>query len=81
MSVKVQTEHVLDTLGMFCPIPIAYTKREMDQLDKGDILEVLADDPAALDDLTDWARRAGHEVVHWDRDGDEVHVFIRKLAT
>ena len=36
----------------------------------GDILEVFADDPAAEEDLTRFAKRAGHEIVSVEDQGD-----------
>ena len=40
---------------------------------------VYADDPAAEEDLTRFAKRAGHEVVAVENDGDQLHILIRRL--
>jgi TusA-related sulfurtransferase len=50
----------------------------MDEIEVGDVLEVLADDPAAEEDLTRFAKRAGHEVVLVERDGDELRMRMRR---
>ena len=42
------------------------------------MLEVLADDPAAEEDLTRFAKRAGHEVVAIEDEGDYKRFLIRK---
>jgi tRNA 2-thiouridine synthesizing protein A len=50
----------------------------MDGLEVGEVLEVLADDPAAEEDLTRFAKRAGHEMVFVEHRGDHSRFFIRK---
>jgi tRNA 2-thiouridine synthesizing protein A len=44
----------------------------------GDVLEVLADDPAAEEDLTRFAKRTGHEVVSIEDLGTYKRFLIRK---
>jgi len=45
----------------------------------GEILTVLADDPAAEDDISSWARRLGHEIVKLEKNGNEIHFEIKKV--
>jgi TusA-related sulfurtransferase len=40
---------------------------------------VFADDPAAEEDLTRFAKRAGHEVVSVEHDGDQLRILLRRL--
>ena len=47
MNISKQDHHIIDCIGLYCPMPILKTRQEMDKLGVGDILEVLADDPAA----------------------------------
>ena len=47
-------------------------------LEKGQVLKVTADDPAAEEDLKRLAKRLGHEVLEITHDGDEVTIVIRK---
>jgi len=53
----------LDARGLFCPSPVMQTNVELSKLQIGDLLTVLADDPAAEDDIANWARKLGHEEV------------------
>lgn len=50
----------------------------MDEMEKGQVLEVSADDPAAEADLRRLAERMGYEVLDAAREGDEVTLLIRK---
>ena len=68
----------LDCVGLFCPEPLFQTREAMDGLDVGETLEVLADDPAAEEDLTRFAKRAGHELIAVDDQGDYKRFLIRK---
>lgn len=65
----------LDCVGLFCPEPLFQAREAMDRLEPGEVLEVLADDPAAEEDLTRFAKRAGHEIVSIE-DNDEYKRFI-----
>ena len=69
----------LDCVGLFCPEPLFQTRQGIDALEVGDVLEVITDDPAAEEDLKRFAKRAGHEVVSFEKDGDEMRFLIRRL--
>jgi len=71
-------EKSLDCIGLFCPEPLFQTREAMDGLDAGDILEVFADDPAAEEDLTRFAKRAGHEIVLIEERDNYKRFLIRK---
>ena len=69
---------ILDCIGLYCPAPILQTRQEMDKLDIGEILEVLADDPAAEEDLKAWAKRAGQKILEIERTDEGMRVLILK---
>ncbi|MHB1343082.1 MAG: sulfurtransferase TusA family protein [Thermoleophilia bacterium] len=71
-------EESLDCIGLMCPEPLFQTRTAMDALQMGEVLEVLADDPAAKEDLTRFAKRAGHELVSVEDHGDYQRFLIRK---
>jgi tRNA 2-thiouridine synthesizing protein A len=68
----------LDCTGLYCPEPIFRTRVALDDMEKGQVLEVTADDPAAEEDLKRLAKRLGHEIIEVRKDGDEVTLLIRK---
>ena len=73
-----QIQQTLDCIGLYCPIPILKTRQEMDKLDIGDILEVLADDAAAEDDLKAWAKRTGQKILKIEKIDDNWRFLILK---
>jgi len=75
---NMEPDKEIDCIGLFCPEPIFRTRTAIDELEKGQILKVTADDPAAEEDLKRLAKRLGHEVLEITHDGDEVTIIIRK---
>jgi TusA-related sulfurtransferase len=71
-------EKELDLRGFYCPVPIIKTKIEIDKACEGDLITIIADDPAAEEDLKRWATRVGQEVVKITRSGRDVFVTIKK---
>ena len=65
-------------MGYYCPMPIAMTKEEIDNLQIGQILKVEADDPAAEEDIKRWAKRTGHEILIFEKEGTILTFYIKK---
>ena len=55
------------------------TNVELSKMQIGEILTVLADDPAAEDYIANWARKLGHEVVKMEKNGNEIRFEIKKI--
>jgi len=55
------------------------TNVELSKMQIGEKLTVLADDPAAEDDIANWARKLGHEVVKMEKNGYEIRFEIIKI--
>jgi len=70
----------LDAIGLLCPEPLFQARTAIDALEPGEVLEVLADDPAAEEDLARFAKRAGHEIVAVEDEGDYKRFLIRRGA-
>lgn len=79
MSDEVVVAQTLDCVGLYCPEPLFQTREGMDSIEVGEVLEVLADDPAAEEDLKRFAKRAGHEVVAAETDGGQLRILIRRM--
>jgi len=75
-------EHVerrlVDCVGLYCPVPVMRAREEIDKLARGAMMELVADDPAAGEDIPRWAKRTGHELVKTWQEGGELHFLIRK---
>ena len=53
----------LDCLGQRCPLPVIALARQLPKVEPGDVVRVLADDPAAANDIPAWCRMKGQEYV------------------
>lgn len=71
-------DQILDCIGLYCPVPVFNAMEEMNKLDVGQILEMLTDDPAALEDIPRWAKRTGHLILKVQKEGNKIHFFIKK---
>ncbi len=69
---------ILDCIGLYCPAPVLNTRREMDKLTVGEVLEVLTDDPAAEEDFKAWAKRSGQKILEIEKTKEGLRFFIQK---
>jgi tRNA 2-thiouridine synthesizing protein A len=54
---------VLDCLGQRCPLPVIALAKRIRTAEAGEVLRVLADDPAAANDIPAWCRMKSQEVL------------------
>lgn len=73
------TQKKLDATGLFCPEPVFRTKIEIERMQPGEILTVLADDPAAEDDISRWVTRNGHELLEMKKNDNVIEFSIKKV--
>jgi len=66
----------LDCLGQRCPLPVIALARYIGRIPVGATLTVLADDPAAANDIAAWCRMKGHELVATDGTA----ITVRRLS-
>ncbi|MCP8970206.1 sulfurtransferase TusA family protein [Ectobacillus ponti] len=69
---------VVDAKGLACPMPIVRTKKGMDELMSGQVLEVQTTDKGAKSDLTAWAKSGGHELLDHKEENGVLTFWIRK---
>lgn len=59
----IEQKKVIDSRGSFCPGPITDLFKAYRQANLGDVIELLATDPAAKSDVTAWAKKSGNELL------------------
>jgi len=70
--------HKIDARGKVCPLPLFYTKKQIDGLKTGEEFEVLTDDVTARNAIPQWIKEHGHEIVKIEVSGIDLKVTIRK---
>lgn len=78
MSIKVDVQ--LDCKGLSCPMPIVRTKKAMDQLEPGQVIEVQATDSGSHTDIQSWAKNTGHQYLGTKQEGDLLKHYLRKAG-
>ena len=71
-------DKLLDVKGLACPMPIVKTKKAINELQSGQVVEVHATDKGAKADLTAWAKSTGNELVNFEEDQDVFKFWIKK---
>ena len=79
MDVKdIQSDDVLDCVGLACPMPIFKTANRIKEMQSGQILEVQSDDDGIKKDMPAWCNKTGNEFLGLEKQGEEYRVFVRK---
>ncbi|MGD9130103.1 MAG: sulfurtransferase TusA family protein [Candidatus Bathyarchaeota archaeon] len=78
MGDKIKPNRELDCVGLYCPEPVFRTRQEIDKLVVGEILEVVADDPAAEEDIPRLVKRLEQQLVEMRKENDQFHFVIKK---
>jgi tRNA 2-thiouridine synthesizing protein A len=74
----VKADETLDCVGLYCPMPIVHTAKKMKELEPGQVLEVLADDPGIKQDMPNWCKTTGNEFLGIEADKGVYKVLVRK---
>lgn len=61
-------------------MPVVRTKKAMDRLKLGQVLEVMTTDPGSLADIQGWAKSTGHQYLKTEREGEMLKHFLRKAG-
>ena len=73
-----KSDKVLDAKGLACPMPIVRTKKAINELEAGQILEIHATDKGAKNDLAAWAKSGGHELLTDVEEDGVLKFWIKK---
>ncbi|WP_394346540.1 sulfurtransferase TusA family protein [Meridianimarinicoccus aquatilis] len=68
----------VDAIGLLCPLPVLRARKRLQGLQTGQVLCLIADDPAAIVDVPHFCAEAGHTLVLQQEHGNARHYFIRK---
>ncbi|MCK4837060.1 MAG: sulfurtransferase TusA family protein [Candidatus Aminicenantes bacterium] len=75
---EIKPEKSLDCTGLYCPEPLFQTRLQLDTLEENQLLEVLADDPAAEEDIKRLCKRTGNQIIRLEKKGDTIRFLIKK---
>ncbi|MEM0337507.1 MAG: sulfurtransferase TusA family protein [Candidatus Caldarchaeum sp.] len=65
----------VDVRGAMCPWPVLKTREAVQRINVGEVVEVLATDPASKPDLEAWARKTGNRILSVEETGTDPVVY------
>ena len=75
---SIQADNVGDAGGVSCPGPLLKAKKGMGNVQVGEILEIMSNDPGSKNDIPRWAKKVGHDYIgSLDLDGAD-RFFIKR---
>jgi len=76
---RLNPDRTLDCIGLYCPEPVFRTRMELDKMTMGEVLEVLADDPAAEEDIKSLVKRLEQQFLEFSKEGNTLRFLIKKI--
>lgn len=68
----------LDVRGKMCPMPVAFTKRKLEGMASGQLLEVVGEGALEFENVQRWVKNNGHEVVEASNVAGEFKIVIKR---
>jgi tRNA 2-thiouridine synthesizing protein A len=68
----------LDARGLNCPLPILKTRKTINTLGTGDVLEVTSSDPGSVKDMASFCEQTGNRLVSSNESGNSYVFLIEK---
>jgi len=68
----------LDVKGKMCPMPVAFTKRKLEGMVSGQLLEVVGEGELEFGNIQRWVEHNGHEVVEASMGDTGFKIVVKK---
>ena len=79
MGNQIKPDRSLDCVGLYCPEPVFRTRQEIDKLEVGEVLEIIADDPASEEDIPRLVKRLEQKLLKVYKEKGEFHFVIKRI--
>ena len=71
-------DHDLDALGLLCPLPVLKARKRLQAMQRGQVLRIQTDDPAAAIDIPHFCADAGHDLLDVSEREGALVFLLRK---
>lgn len=68
----------IDASGLMCPLPLLRLKKTLTGMDSGEVVKVIATDPAAHLDFGVYANQSGHQIIELIKQNEKQIFYIKK---
>ncbi len=72
-----QKDTTLDARGLMCPMPIVNLAKKVKEMKSGQVLELLADDVGAKEDVPAWCSRTGNALIGTEEEGKLLKFYVK----
>ncbi|MBA3777386.1 MAG: sulfurtransferase TusA family protein [Casimicrobiaceae bacterium] len=73
-----QHDREVDARGLNCPLPILRTKKTLNDMQSGQVVRVVATDPASVRDFQAFSRQTGNELLEHGEQDSEFWFLLRR---
>ena len=73
-----QADHQLDTLSLRCPEPVMLIRKKIREIQSGELLLVIADDPATTRDVPSFCQFMEHHLIASQTETKPFQYLIKK---
>jgi len=77
---KQKIDSMLDTSGLICPEPVMMLHKSVRELSVGEVIEVIATDPATTRDIPKFCQFLGHELISQTNNVDASYRYLIKKS-
>ncbi|WP_417279778.1 sulfurtransferase TusA family protein [Celeribacter sp.] len=71
-------DETLDAIGLICPLPVLKARKRLLAMAPGQVLRLLASDPAAVIDVPHFCQEAGHQYLAMTDHGESQSYLIKR---
>ena len=68
----------VDAAGLHCPLPLLRLKKALKDMHSGEVVRVIATDPAAHLDFGVYSEQTGNEIIEYMREDDQQVFYVQK---
>jgi|TARA_B100000287_G_scaffold104331_1_gene96572 tRNA 2-thiouridine synthesizing protein A len=70
---------LIDLKGLRCPLPVLKIAKKINQINKGEFIEVEVDDPKAENDINELTKNIGIKIIEKKKEKKFIFFKIKKL--
>jgi len=71
-------DEILDIKGQTCPVPLVETRKKLNKMESGKILQVIGNHGPSKKEVSDVMKDLGHEILEISEEGENWSIFLRK---
>ncbi len=75
MSAHMKWDQDIDAIGLLCPLPVLKARKALLAMQSGQVLRLVASDPAAVIDVPHFCAEAGHRLLAQEAADDVLAAY------